>query len=552
MLGSTISNVFRPKKKEPQMSVAPTQSSQMSTTPKLGYSPTQSQSTNMSYASQPAVIKKSTQVATDPNQRIVGLLKAGTTLPQAPKMPSFRKPQMSTAPQMSFAKPKVQASGMGGQYANNIGNKPMTPAPRVAAPVQQDAAPQADPQSDWMKYVMGTGERQKSLAEQQRDATMDYLKQQGQLTNEQLMGQIPAAQEGFNQFKGNTEATIADLIAGGEMQKSQTSDYYGDAQRQSAQTLRETHGQQQRTFANLGTLDSRGEGSFSQANTNVMSDFNRTTQQNLKAKADKLTEIDMNVRTAERSARQAIVQEEQKLKQLESDIRYAVANNDLETASGLKQAYLQSQQLIYDIEDSMAETKYAFALEQQSLQNEMAKIQSFSPEFMQTGQPTNQAEYEFFVKNKDAMSGLYGSNGMSDSNKKAANIIDQLLNTATQGITGKMRFGFTDESRAAEGLLKQISSELQIEEAKRLKGQGAMSDAERAILANSIAAFNLDSNGRPNVSDERFKQILSELKSGFSGQSSTGSSMIRVRQNSTGQTGSIPVSEFNPQEYTQI
>lgn len=338
---------------------------------------------------------------------------------------------MSKAPQMSVA-PKVQNMSVD----PNAGKYRTTPPPQP----QPEAQPQADPQSEWMKYISGTGERQKTLAEQQREATMEYLRQQGQLTNEQLLGQIPVAQEGFNQFKGNTEATIADLIKGGEMQKSQTEDYYGDAQRQAAQTLRETQGQQAKTFANLGTLDSRGEGSFSEANTNVMSDFNRTTQQNLKAKADKLTEIDMSVRQAERQARQAIVQEEQKLKQLERDIQYAVANNDLETASGLKQAYLQSQQLIYDIEDAMAETKYAFALEQQNLENEIAKVQSFTPEFMATGVPTNQAEYEFIIKNQKDAANYYGTGttGGKQTEKQmaytaAANIAQNALNKLNSG-----------------------------------------------------------------------------------------------------------------------
>jgi hypothetical protein len=154
---------------------------------------------------------------------------------------------------------------------------------------------------------------------------MSFLQQKGQLASEQLRSQIPTAQDSFNQLKGNTEATIADLIRGGEMQKSQTEDYYGDVERQSAKTLRDTQAQQQRTFANLGTLDSFGEGSFAEANTNVMSDFNRTTQQNLKAKADKLTEIDMNVRSAERSARQVIVQEEAKMNDMVKQIQFAIS-----------------------------------------------------------------------------------------------------------------------------------------------------------------------------------------------------------------------------------
>jgi len=435
-------------------------------------------------------------------------------------------PQMSVAPQRSASTlPPTQnksvapipASGMTSRYASN----PTTYKAPTPQPIRQVQQPQPNATSSWMQTVDQSANRQKTFAEQQRDQQQNFIKQQYELANQQLGEALPAAQQQFNQFKGNTEASIADLIAGGERQKSQASDYYGDAQRQSAQTLRETQGQQQRTFANLGTLDSRGEGSFQEANTNAMSDFNRGTQQLLKAKADKLTEIDATVSAAERNARATITQEEGKLNELARNIQYAQANNNLQQAQELTAAYNETQQYIYDIEDSLAQTKYQFGLEQQKLQDELAKTQSFTPEFMAGGQPTNQAEYEFFIKNQKDLQSAYGDTN-SASNQKAANIISQLQGTGTSGITGLMRFGVSDESRSAEGLLKQLSSELQLEEAKRLKGQGAMSDAERAILANSIAAFNLDKNGRPQVSDTRFKQILDELAAQFGGGQQSG------------------------------
>ncbi len=435
-----------------------------------------------------------------------------------PTTPSYQAPKATGL----MSKPKAVGPMSLAPKPQNMSVDPN--AKKYTPPPTEDAfVEKSDPSNDWMNYVQNSANRQKTFAEQQLDDKMAFLKAQGELTNNQLLEQLPVNEQNFNQYKTNTEATIADLIAGGEMQKSQTNDYYGDAQRESAKTLRETQGQQQKTFANLGSLDSGGEGSFAEANTNVMSDFNRNTQQLLKAKADKLTEIDMSVKTAERNAKATITQEEQKMRQLERDIQYAVANNDLQTAQGLKEAYAESQQYIYDIQDAVAQTQYQFGLAQQDLENEIAKMQSFTPEFMATGQPTNQAEYEYYIKNKDAMTNLYGGDGKTDSKTKAIGIIDQLLGTGTGGITGKMRFGFTDESRSAEGLLKQLSSELQLEEAKRLKGQGSMSDAERAILANSIAAFNLDKNGRPNVSDERFRQILEEMRAGFSGQPSLAS-----------------------------
>jgi len=110
---------------------------------------------------------------------------------------------------------------------------------------------------------------------------------------------------------------------------------------------------------------------------------------------------------------------------------------------------------------------------------------------------------------------------ISQSAKKAIGIIDELEKLNTGGITGKARWAWTDKARKAEGKLKQLNSELQIEESKRLKGQGSMSDAERAILANAVSSFNLDENGRSRLSDKDFKAELAKLKTGLSGQGST-------------------------------
>lgn len=401
------------------------------------------------------------------------------------------------------------------RYANFNPQTPKIDTPAVEKPTVKQT-PQPTASENRLSFISSTADKQKQFAEEQRKQQEDYIRQQYGLANSQLMEQVPAAREQFNQFKTNTEQTIGDLLAGGERQKGQASDYYGEAQRLAAKTLRETQGDTQRTFSGLNTLDSRGEGSFDQANTNVMSDFNRTTQQNLKSKADKLSEIDQSVSSAVRSAQQTIVQENAKLTQLERDIQYAMANNNLQQARELTDAYNTTKQYIYDIADNVNNMQYQFSLEKEKLASEMVKAKTFTPQFMSTGVPTNQAEYEFLVKNKKNMDSLYGA-ADNKSSGKVNSIADKLLGMNTRGITGRMRLGFSDESRNAKGLLNQLSSELQLEEAKRLKGQGSMSDAERAILANAVASFNFDKEGNPQVSDERFQEILQELKTGMVG-----------------------------------
>jgi hypothetical protein len=465
---------------------------------------------------------------------------------QPPRL-SYAQPQQSKAPQMSVAPKLIQGSGYGSQYASNQTNQPVRTPEKTqpAAPVQQAV----DPTARYMSDTRTTANSQQQFAENARKQQEDYIKQQYALASQQLGEALPTAEAKFGQLKANTEASITDLLAGGERQKAQTSDYYGDAQRQAAQTLRETQGQTQRTFAGLGTLDSRGEGSFAQANDNQMSDFNRYTQQTLRAKADKLSEIDATVRTAERQARATITEEEAKLSELARNIQYAQANNNLQQARELTDAYNTTKQYIYEIEDSVNQMKYQFGLEQQKLDNELKSTQNFTPEFMTTGQPTNQAEWEFLIKNKDAVQGLYGG---EQKNGKVLGMIDKLLGTAeapndTKAITGFNRFVMPgSDASTTQASWDGLKSLLTLAERGQLKGSGAVSDFETKILEKAAAA-GLD----PRMKDEDFRARLEEIRNELSGGGQV-SQTIRVRDNATGQTGTIPVNEFNSQQYTRI
>ncbi len=463
---------------------------------------------------------------------------------QSTQNQSQRQPQNSST--------VIQGSGMTSQYASNPTNyqAPKPTQTQAPAPTQQKSDG-----SQWINYASGAAKRQQDFAAQQRQQQQDFINKKYQLANENLRSAMPAAQEQFNTFKGNTEATIADLLASGERQKSQAQDYQGEAQRQAAQTLRDTQGMTQRTFSNLGTVDSTGEGSFAQANENTMSDFNRFTQQGLKALADKKAEIDSTVASAERDARATITQEEAKLNELYRNIQYALQNNDLNQAQELTQAFNESQQYIYDIEDALAQTKYQFALQQQELDNELAKINSFTPEFMTTGVPTNQAEYEFFIKNQDTLKDVYGDGGQSPVTKNAVNAIDQLLSMDTNPITGALRLGgttvgsLTGSGQEQQGLYDQIRSLLTLDNISMLKGTGQISDKEQEILQNAATRI------RPGMGDAEFRNALTELKNnlaGVSGASGGSNTSIRVVQNSTGQTGTIQASEFDPSLYTRI
>jgi|GEM_PF-7088676 len=436
---------------------------------------------------------------------------------------SSNKPKARTSSTYSFAaKPTVQKldpTQTTQGYINKItggavtGQTPKVQGPTYSVPKPkpetefQKTIPHPDASTNWLSYGTGAALKKQTLAEQQRKQNEDYIKQQYGLANQQLQEQLPAAQKQFGEFKANTEATIADLLAGGERQKGQARDYYGEAQRGAAQTRRETQGQTARTFANLNTLDSRGEGSFAQATENADSEFNRYTQQNLKAQADKLSEIDAAVGAAERSARATITQEETKINELARSIQYAMANNDLQQARELTAAFNQSQQYIYDIEDSVAQMKYQFGLEQQKLENEMARTSTanLSRQFKNTGKPATDADMEFIYNNPKgsaaytaALASTNVNNSQQSAVKDTINLIDQVSTrdlTYNLGIAGALPKIPGTNAYGTSRLIQQIKDQLTLASRGQLKGQGQITEGEQKMLASAVTA--LDSGMSP-------------------------------------------------------
>jgi hypothetical protein len=151
----------------------------------------------------------------------------------------------------------------------------------------------------------------------------------------------------------------------------------------------------------------------------------------------------------------------------------------------------------------------------QALQGAEANSLSFDD----NGQPLNQVSYEWMLNNPDKFESTFGQ--QSQSSQKAIGLVDDLLSKNTEGITGRIRLASSFESKAAGALLDQLVAELQLEEARRMKGQGAMSDAERKILSDAVGALNLTKSGRSRLSDDQFRAELMRIKEGLGGVSNT-------------------------------
>lgn len=410
------------------------------------------------------------------------------------------------------------------------------PAPRpqtnyVAQQQQRQRAQQGQlnqmykPTNDYLANQRNLMDQRMQYEQQQRAAQEEAINKQFGLASTALRGQIPGLQQGMDLFRQNTLAGVSDLEKAALAQKGQIKDYYGDAQRQAAKASRDSRAQTMQKFASQGAVDSAGYGSHSRAQENIESDFNRTTQQYLKEQAGKLSDIDSQVIMAKRNANTLISQEEAKFRQTLAQIEQQLAGNEIAKGEAIRQAYSQTQQNIFNIQDQLNQLEYQGNAEKLNIQQqieEMSQGSGLSQQFLSTGVPEegNERDFIYRLENPDkvtTMQEMLGGNEKTASDIKSLGIVNELVGLNTKGITGGMRNAWSGESRKAEGLLKQLMSELQLEEAKRMKGQGTMTDAEREILRDSIGAFNLDEAGRSRLFDKDFRNELFALKEKLGG-----------------------------------
>lgn len=414
-----------------------------------------------------------------------------------------------TGAKMNFSQP----SPLQDVYSKlGVQKQPTAPAPTptptpTPAPQQQSSKP---------SYIAGyenLAEQKKKMLGDQRSSQEDYLNKYYGTAGQANQQNIDALNRNLAQNKASYEKSLAMNQARTDTKKQNVEDVWGEGQRQAAMTRKESEGRTRNKFAALGTTDSWGAGSYGQAQENVESDFNRYTQQGLRAKQEDLQELDFALQEYELQSQAKLDDLEMQVTQALNQIAQNQALSEIEKANAIKE-------LGFAYEDAKMQVEEGLQGKYQEYYDKLAASEASELDFDDNGQPLNQASYEWMLKNPDEYKAAFASTDNQSANK-VRGIIEQLAPMKTKGFTGLLRIPLSDEARNAEGLVKQLSSELQLEEAKRMKGQGTMTESERAILANSISAMNPDKNGRPRVSDDRFKQILDELYQQFGGSGST-------------------------------
>lgn len=406
-----------------------------------------------------------------------------------------------------------------------------------STPDNKNLPPPSNPTDSYLGNISNLSKESIQLLKDKSTSDQDFYDKLYGQKNQALSNQIPFLQKNFAQFKSDTEGSINDATAGAGQVEVGAETQWGGDQRALAQTRRESEGRNNSKYALLNTTDSYGEGSYGRAQENVESDFNRQTATGLQGLENKKFQIGQELSAFVRQAKSYIINEQTKLNAKLQEISDNMGLNDSEKLMLKKQANDEYQSGILGIKQNLVNLKYEYA---------QSDTSNLSAEFLKTGVPTSAKEFEFLQKNKDAFTNI-GSNSASAQKQPLIDLIDKIAGGEVGAITGVVRTGWLPGSKGAmtQNYYNQLKGMLSLENRSKLKGSGAISDFESRTLEKAASALG------QNLSEDQFKLVLNDLKSSLGGQGTT-NQMISVKLRSSGQTGTIPASEFDSSLYEQI
>lgn len=388
-------------------------------------------------------------------QKYITSLTSGQGLPSItgqskPAFQSFQNKQRAINDIISKSNQKIQGSGYGDQYANNMNNyKP---------PVAQQQQQQQQQQTSLPSYMQGyesLAERQKALLDQQKNQAKDYYEKSYNERNRLLEQSIPKLQSQVRTATANIQKGIGSAQQSAEFKKQNAEDQWGESQRLAAQTRQESEGRNRNRFAALGTTDSWGAGSYGQAQENVESDFNRFTQQGLRTKEQNMFEIDRALQDYEIEAQTQIDTLEANLTNTVDQIQSNINLNNIDKQNMIDEAFAKYQQGVLAVEEGM---QNVYSQYYQALQS--AEANSLSEQFMTTGVPQTEADYRYKTQNYKA----YQTGGGKKTEKQmayeaAATIAENALAKLSSGNVasgfGQKTFGAIGEKTGANSVAQQ-------------------------------------------------------------------------------------------------
>lgn len=227
----------------------------------------------------------------------------------------------------------------------------------VAKPAQTDYV------SQFLKSTQDLGNRQKAQVAQRQAEDVNFLNKSYAKSNENLAGQIPQAQEGFNQFKTSQEQRVQRAKESLPFQEEQINTQFGEEQKQRAMTRRESEGRIKNMFAANNATDSYGAGSMTQELSGLENTFNTQTGSALQQRLGQIFSARRSVKDVEDEADSLVAQEQTKLNATIQQIRNAVGVNSLDKEKAIREAYRASQDKVNEIDDYLNNLQYTNAQE---------------------------------------------------------------------------------------------------------------------------------------------------------------------------------------------
>jgi hypothetical protein len=340
------------------------------------------------------------------------------------------KPKTSTQPAQN------QSQNPQMSVATSQQSQQQVPSPSLPRPQQTNMGQPQQQRAEVPGTMNDFFTRQQQAREEQLRKSQELADRQFGLNKQALEGQIPQLDQQLAEFSNATNQQTEALRAKTERSKDTVRDEFGDAQRLAAQTQRETRGDAARRFASLNTSDSFGEGSYTQANENIDSEFNRFTQQNLKQQANRLADLEEGMAAAEREATSALRQKSFEMNTLKGQIQQALAQNDINKASQLNSLYEAAQSDIFEIQGAMENLKFQYDQEANKQNALLSQVAQLSDSFKTTGKPETELDFIFSLqnpewqKNQIAMAGSGASKPLSGEAAKIVGFTQSGLSSA--------------------------------------------------------------------------------------------------------------------------
>jgi len=219
------------------------------------------------------------------------------------------------------------------------------PAPEAVPNTSPIPPASMDPAAQLRGYYDSSESGQMQGVDDQYNTDSNYIQSMYDKRAEFMKGQIPESQAAFNTFRTGVEGGIADQEKNAVVERDQVAEQSGTSQRQLAQAKRQVAGQREKQYAALGSVDSFGTGSFTEANTNDDADFMRMTNENLNDRDNKIFRVNQELSGYKRNAQGLIDTENAKLRQTIAGIQNDMSMNDDEKNYALRSAYNEAKSI---------------------------------------------------------------------------------------------------------------------------------------------------------------------------------------------------------------